>query len=58
MVVSLEKLLLLKALSMREPKCFKDLELIVERIKQIQQGEDCLEALRHSMYPSYGRIFE
>jgi hypothetical protein len=51
-------LLLLKALSMREPKCFKDLELIVERIKQIQQGEDCLEALRHSMYPSYGRIFE
>ncbi len=58
MVVSLEKLLFLKALSMREPKCFKDLELIVERIKLIQQGEDCLETLRYSMQRSYGRIFE
>ncbi len=36
LVVSLEKLLFLKAIAMKEPKYQRDLELIVERVLQIQ----------------------
>jgi hypothetical protein len=36
LVISLEKLLLLKALAMREPKYHRDLELITERITRMQ----------------------
>jgi hypothetical protein len=36
LIVSLEKLLFLKAIAMQEPKYHRDLELIVERVLQIQ----------------------
>ena len=36
LIVSLEKLLFLKAIAMKEPKYHQDLELIVERVLQIQ----------------------
>jgi hypothetical protein len=39
-VVSLEKLLFLKALAMKKPKYLKDLELVVEKILRIAYGKE------------------
>ncbi len=42
LVIALDKLLILKALGMKEAKYHKDLELIVEKILNIQYGKDSL----------------
>ena len=40
LVISLEKLLFLKALSIHEPKCERDLRLIVKKILDVQYGKN------------------
>lgn len=42
LVISLERLLFLKALAMHEPKYERDLRLIVKKILDIQYGKDTL----------------
>ena len=52
LIISLDRLLFLKALGMREDKYHRDLELIVDKVLQVQYEDYHKE---DSVYPDFGR---